>query len=1046
MLGAMRTLLVCSLLSLAPCVAAAGATCNPSDDPATCHAGRAEAFRGDRLIFKLTPEAARRAEELPELTLPRGLPELDVLLGLHGLAAGRRVVRQHGTPIGDRALFERIGLDRTYVVHLPRSDTARVRELVRLFRAQPWVEYAEPVHLLRTARTVPNDPRFSEQWPPDNTGQTGGTPDADLDGPEAWDVETGDASVIVAVLDSGADQDHEDLIGNLVPGFDFGDDDNDPEDPIGHGTQAAGLVAARGNNATGVAGLCWTCSIMPLKVFADTGASSDEILADAIRYAADNGASVISMSLQGYPDWSQTLVDAVDYAHGLGTVSVSAAGNEGTYRASSPAFFPNVVSVGATDHDDVRFLNYGDHAELSAPGLSTLTTDLEDTYSLFSGTSAACPHAAGVAGLLVSNDPGLHVNELRYLLRLGAEDGVGAPSEDTPGWDSFMGFGRVNANDALAMIDGPWLALDRPHFVCAGQLTVALKDETAGSSVDVTLGGDVGGDTETVTVIPVTTGGYYEGSIPLSWTGVDGPVTIGDGSLDVQDGETITASVGALSATAFMDCAKRVCLSGRFPLVIEGDCDRDGAADPGELWSLALPLVNNQTERMEHVVAVLSTADPAVELLNDTSTYGDVSPIPPGGALPDDDGSDDPLRLRVRAGAPAATTATFDVTIRGYGWAADDTGCAQDGDTNGLTLTINRDLGSQQTGWDFDDGTAQGLSHALAHGSGDLPECELEFGSWTDEWNDLPVSDRSHSGAFAMRLGNGVQYTRWQDAGLITPAVTVDPGGGALGFYLWMEAEPDPSNPRLAEDALIVEGKRVSETTWSYLSRGTYNASLTQTECVFFDEFPFGVPEQPRVLSGDGAGTDVDGDTFDRQHQVDLSAYADDTVQVRFRFGSKRLTSGVGVWIDTVSVHGPYTADTWPGDPPQSTGIVDGVEYFYAVEATQSGTGCPTERRCLAGGCSCPLPADPADLRVERDGNDLILSWDDPGPIGVGWNVYRDASPDPAVWGAPHAGVVADEDSVQPGIQYRDAGAVQAGSPLHYRVTAVSGCGESALN
>jgi hypothetical protein len=516
------------------------------------------------------------------------------------------------------------------------------------------------------------------------------------------------------------------------------------------------------------------------------------------------------------------------------------------------------------------------------------------------------------------------------------------------------------------------------------------------------------------------------------------------------------------------------------------------------MWTLDLPLYNEQTELMEQAVAVVSTTDPDVELFDDTATYGDVGPMRAPGTFSDDDGSNDPFRFRLRAGVPADGVVAFDVTLGGPGWEADDTGCDQSGHPNTISLPTNRDLGATASSWDFDDGTLQGFSHDVAHGSGDLPECDLLIGSWRDRWNDAAASDRSHSGGFSLRLGNGGSYPGRLDAGLMTPAFTVDAGGGALGFYLWMDAAP-AADPRFAEEGMIVEVKRVGDTVWSYQSGATYNADLETQYCITSIEFPFGTSEQPDLFSGDGGAGAVEGDAFDRRHEVDLTAFAGDTIQARLRFGSQRQTNGVGIWVDTVSVHGSFVADGWPGVAPgnlQGSGgscptsfdlswaavagagaydvyrsevscldasgspdvygtsvttqfsdpaIVEGVEYYYAVEATQSGTGCPTERACLAGGCSCSAPQGPSGLTLDRDGDDLILTWDDPGPIGVRWNVYREATPNPAGWGSPHASSVEDEDPGRPGIQYRDTGGVSVGSILYYRITAVSGCGESSL-
>jgi thermitase len=1052
-------------------------------------------IRADRLLLKLSAGAAARATALPERGLPRGLPEFDALLERHGITEGFRVVREHGVPVGDHALFEKVGLDRLYALRLPTPNEALVRELVRELSRESWVEYAEPVYIGEAARTVPNDPRFAEQWAHDNTGQSGGTPDADLDSPEAWDLGTGGPAGVVAILDTGADQDHEDLAANIVAGYDFVSNDTNPEDDNGHGTQASGIASARGNNNKGVAGVCWSCGVMPLKVLDSGGGGNSDDLADAMRYAADNGADTISMSLAFGRAWIQAIIDAADYAQGRGSLPFASAGNGGVYYPRTPAAYPNVVSVGGTIDDDTRIYDYGDHAEISAPSDGTLSTQMGGGYGEFGGTSAACPHAAGLGAMLHAVDGTLHVRELRHLIRLGADDGVGAPSEDTPGWDPYMGYGRQNSHGSLSRINGPWLALDRPHYVCAGSLTVALKDTTAGSSVQVTVAGSVGGDTEIVTVMPVTVNGYYEGSLAISWTGKDGPVVAMSGALDVVHGETITATVGSLSATASVDCLKNVCRRAVLRNVIGSDCDADGAADPGEIWSISVPLRNGQTEEMGDAVVVLSTTSPEVEILDDTTHYGTI--IPFDTAYPDADGVDDPFRIRVHAGAATNGSLPFSVTISGRGWESDVASCQAGGSDPSFSIRANRDLGPQVVQWSFDAGTNQGFTHAVAHGTGNLSECTKLFGSWRDSWNTNPVTDRSHSGSYSMRLGTGTTYSADQDAGLVTPSFTVPAGGGAIGFYMWMSSELASS--RFAWDGMIVEAKRPADPKWTFLADATYNTDQNQTACDALGPFPFGTTEVVDMLGGDGSGTLTTGDTFDREHLANLSDFAGSQIQVRFRFGADNAVQGTGTWVDTVTVYGAYTADAWPGGAPaglqgtdancpasfelswnavpgaggyriyrsttscqdalervdvygssatpgfSDSGATQDVQYYYAVEATEAGPGCPTERSCTAGGCFCAAPLDPTGLGLEKSGADGLLTWDDPSNPSLTWNVYRDTQRDPSLWGPPHASGVTDQDPGQPGIQYRDVGALDAPDSHYYKVTAVNACGESPL-
>ena len=182
---------------------------------------------------------------------------------------------------------------------------------------------------------IPNDPDFNKQWHLHNSGQYGGTIDADIDAPEAWDIETGDSDVIIAIIDSGIDYTHPDLENNIwsnegeipdnridddengyiddVIGWDWRNNDNDPLDDLGHGTMCAGIASAVGNNNIGVTGVCWNCKIMPLKIIDSTISLEFDIddLASAIEYAADNGANVISISLENYVD-NTNLKDAVD--------------------------------------------------------------------------------------------------------------------------------------------------------------------------------------------------------------------------------------------------------------------------------------------------------------------------------------------------------------------------------------------------------------------------------------------------------------------------------------------------------------------------------------------------------------------------------------------------------------------------------------------------------------------------------------------------------------------------------------------------------------
>jgi subtilisin family serine protease len=293
-----------------------------------------------------------------------------------------------------------------------------------------------------------NDPYFTYQWGLHNTRQTGGKEDADIDAPEAWLITTGTTDVMVAVIDTGVDYNHEDLNDGRVRtdiDWDYVNNDDDAMDDHSHGTHVAGIIAAETNNGVGVAGVMWQAQILPLKVCNSQGSCPVDAIASAIRYAADKGADVINMSLGG-SDCSQTIADAVNYAYfDKGLVIVAAAGNDGGGSISYPAKLAPVIAVGATDHNDHKasFSNFGDELDVVAPGVTIFSTVPNNGYDAFSGTSMASPHVAGVAGLLLAQRPDLSNGQVREILRQSADD-LGES-----GFDKYYGYGRVNAYQAL---------------------------------------------------------------------------------------------------------------------------------------------------------------------------------------------------------------------------------------------------------------------------------------------------------------------------------------------------------------------------------------------------------------------------------------------------------------------------------------------------------------------------------------------------------------------------------------------------------------------
>jgi subtilisin family serine protease len=265
-----------------------------------------------------------------------------------------------------------------------------------------------------------------------------------------WGYSMGQSNVVVAVVDSGVNAQHPDLQGRILPGYDFVNNDNDPDDDHGHGTHVAGIIAANANNGIGSAGVCPNCSILPVKVLNSSNVGTWSDVVQGIIYAVEQNAGVINLSLGGTSD-IQTVRNAVNYAVENNVIVVAAAGNSRSDVPFFPAAIEEVIAVSATRNDDTiwSLSNYGDYIDVAAPGFAVYSTfaDLNNYYggyTFMSGTSMAAPHVAGLVGLIRSQQPDRTLAEIRQLISENATD-LG-----DPGRDIYFGNGRIDVGASLA--------------------------------------------------------------------------------------------------------------------------------------------------------------------------------------------------------------------------------------------------------------------------------------------------------------------------------------------------------------------------------------------------------------------------------------------------------------------------------------------------------------------------------------------------------------------------------------------------------------------
>ena len=477
-----------------------------------------------------------------------------------------------------------------------------VNEAIEKYRKDPDVLYAEPNYIVRTTNT-PNDARFGELWGLYNTGQSGGTPGADIHAPSAWDITTGSSSVVVAVIDTGIDYNHPDLSANMfrntpdcIPngidddgngriddcyGVDAANNDSDPLDDNRHGSHVAGTIGSVGNDGAGVVGINWNVSLMACKFLDATGSGSTAGAIECLEYVRsmkDRGVNIIATNNSwGGGGFSQALFDAIQRHQEAGILFVAAAGNGNVFgiglNNDQTPFYPcayalsNIICVAATSRNDDRaaFSNYGRRTvHIGAPGTEILSTTLNGTYATLNGTSMATPHVTGTAALLKAADPGRDWRVIRNLILAGGDNVASMANTITQK--------RLNAFGALTCSNAPVVTRLAPiaDSVAANVGTPVglsvLNINCAVPNGDVAVSVNPSG--EVVTLLDDGVGqdqAAGDGNYSGQWT----PASAGSFTLTFPDGSEVAVSVsspvasvtpnswdfGTINANTFIDRA-----------------------------------------------------------------------------------------------------------------------------------------------------------------------------------------------------------------------------------------------------------------------------------------------------------------------------------------------------------------------------------------------------------------------------------------------------------------------------------------------------------